>query len=650
MNKVSDKFIAWSQKLHQKYRWLEVTYPVGVAAFFIVTLAALLYSGNPRDQLATNLEGLLIRSSLKGAVLPPKHPERTVVISETEDDLKNFPLADKSTLKGVRIDVYAKVLDRILAAKPEVVYFSWLSGAQSRELDYLRPVVDSFKRVPSDVKVYVPFPLYEIDFLPKEVRESMTILEGDDCRFDVQSYCAYDAKEFENWVIQNLTAVFWNTPEHPIEKYHLSTNLPHSRPMFLLNLPDKNKLQQFSFSEVLDPKFDLALLKGRAVFVGSSVVQPTSVNGDNELLQRIFIPQDNFSENIEQAGTPYHVIWALVAQMFIDERTVAVPPGWVTDVFTVVLCLCILFLLWKVGAAAALAVFLLYSISYPYINQFSIRFFQVYLPMFDAIYVGLNTFLLAAFGKLSYQLYRKWRLDEKASALATTADLKGNFISLISHNLNTPIAKMQGLLDVLQLQAKEGLPEADIKEAAYLTAQLQLSIKAVLIATAVEEGSLSISTLSLHAFQKEFQNLVGSTLAKLHVAFNFAESSDEDLENMPVKIDARAVVYALASCLTLFKATRSLDKIDVAISASVTNDRKLEFSLVSRNASLEEPTRALLLADERVTSRRLGELEFIDTVHLNLVKCVLQAFHGRVLVAESKNNLTEITMVVEPLP
>ncbi|GAG95417.1 unnamed protein product, partial [marine sediment metagenome] len=149
--------------------------------------------------------------------------------------------------------------------------------------------------------------------------------------------------------------------------------------------------------------------------------------------------------------------------------------------------------------------------------------------MFDAIYAGLTTFLFAAFGKLSYQNFQRWRLEEAEKTFELTADLKRNFISLISHNLNTPIARMQGLVDVLLAKTADQAIHEDLSSAGQLVARLQVGIRSVLVSTAVEDRSLNNVPMTLKTFEGEFLNVVGSFLEKLgrSVVFEYGDCEED---------------------------------------------------------------------------------------------------------------------------
>src|SRR5690606_15763066 len=113
------------------------------------------------------------------------------------------------------------------------------------------------------------------------------------------------------------------------------------------------------------------------------------------------------------------------------------------------------------SAPAALGTFLMVSTSAPLLNALLMATVGVFVPVFDVIFAGLSSVVFLAFAKLSLESLRTRRFRLQRQIDSDVADVKGNFISLVSHNLNTPVAKMQGMLDLLnQLPIEPALKDA----------------------------------------------------------------------------------------------------------------------------------------------------------------------------------------------
>lgn len=534
----------------KKLWWAEIFLQLLLAAGIWGALTWILYGGNKRDSLVGQVEHYLIVNSLRAAAKPALKPGRIQMISLDETDVGALPPAPGHRMRDVDIRVYARLLDRVAVQRPEAIFLSWLPGAHQTDREYLEPIIAAARRAAPYTRLYIPYPYGELAALPKELRQVATVLEADDCGQRVAAFCPWNRLWMDQWVVQTIVDFFWQEPTD-IPAFHISKNLPDARPNYLLNLPLTDSLPELRFRQVLqDTRGDR--FQGKLIFIGNSLVQDGTGAG-KKLLRRLFTATDDSGQPLARAGTPYHVFWARIAQMFEDGSTVGVPPYGVTIILVIFLSLMVIFLLWKVGAAPALGIFLIYSILYPWANDFGVRLFRVYIPMLDLVYSGFLTFLVAAFALLAVRSFRMWRLEARAKSHADTAALKGNFISLISHNLNTPVAKMQGLVDILRNDPKMGSLRPIIDSVRSEVARLQLCVRAVLISTALEDGSLDEKALSLSSLQKEFEQLISPILENFGIRIHLdLPESDAEAMLTPFTMDSRALCFTLGALSALY--------------------------------------------------------------------------------------------------
>ena len=98
---------------------------------------------------------------------------------------------------------------------------------------------------------------------------------------------------------------------------------------------------------------------------------------------------------------------------------------------------------------------------------------------------------------LPYRLFdeyqKRWHYQEKSEFMAELEELKSNFLSLISHDLKTPIARIQGAAE--RLLAENAPPERVekmLKSVVRTTEELTEYIEAILDLARVESGALPI--------------------------------------------------------------------------------------------------------------------------------------------------------------
>jgi signal transduction histidine kinase len=134
--------------------------------------------------------------------------------------------------------------------------------------------------------------------------------------------------------------------------------------------------------------------------------------------------------------------------------------------------------------------------------------------------------------------------------IAELSNTKVNLLALISHNLNTPIAKMRGLYDILRpgLEAKKKCKK-DFAVLDREIATLQLCLKSVLIGSRLSENTKNESRTFLLNFLDEFHSSMGALIAKIDKSFEI-ELEGED-ERISFNIDGPAIFHLVACLIAL---------------------------------------------------------------------------------------------------
>lgn len=526
--------------------WIEPALPVILALLIFMALTYILLAGTKRDQLSSAVEASFIKMAVSH-MGPEVDVGNLAVVSGLNSDLEKFENSDEGFLSDFSINAYANILERVLAAGAHSVYFSWIPSAHPPTLEHLNPLIEVRNKYP-DQKVYFGYPVEELPYLEPILLKKLDFLEADDCGWRVQVICSYN-KGWGKWIIQHIANEFSTEEFYNEKNYFISENLPHFRPNYIMNLPGSGQIATWSFSDLISasPSF-----RGETVFVGPDIVFRDLQSSNKELVRRTFTAADDTDGDVSVSGTPFHVMWSQIAAMFISKSYVAVAPLYLSRFLAALFSLLILLLLWKVGAVVALGTFLLIAFGLPFMNKVGVSYFNVYVPLFEIIYSGLLVFLFTSMGYLAFQTYRKWRLDQLASAHTETANLRRNFIAIVSHNLNTPIAQMQGLVDILVSTCSEGEFKEGLKKVAGYVSLMQLFVRSVLLQSSIESGVLNEAPLTTRKFLEEFEQSLAKTIRKVGVQFELAISSElEDDLDIPIPIDSRVLSHFIANTLVL---------------------------------------------------------------------------------------------------
>ena len=537
--------------LYRKVWWFDVIYPFILSASLFSGLTYLIYHGEKHRSISGKVELNFIEFSLRAASPRPIVNSHEVVTVTLKDfDLKYLEHYSHRGYRDVTISEYARLISNLLKHGANYIVISWIHGQKDIPYERYLPLLNVLKEKPKDRKIVFAVQPFVKDYIPKELGIYAEVMEADPCQRGIQTVCIYQA-HWEDWVIQEIVRDVWSARSEQREKQVISQNLPRIFPSYLLYFNNVYEFQDFSYTELNDIWFPEDYFRDKKIFLGNGLIQ--SRLGDYVALGRVgttLTRKDKDPPSI--VGTPYHKYWAQIAQLFIDDALITVIPSWlsfsIAIIFAIIITLCLAYL----GGPASLAAYLCVAILAPLFNALLIRFFHLYIPIFDTIFAGLSTFIIVTFAKLSLESFRHWQLHIRQKENEEIADIKGNFISLVSHNLNTPVAKMQGILDILLKLPLDKAIGLDLDRSSRLVARIQLSIRAVLVATAIEDGKLNHEPMTLDAIMREFKSLMFSPLKRLGFTIDINLDSDvEELSQFPLRFDKRSLVGTIGSLIVL---------------------------------------------------------------------------------------------------
>jgi len=259
------------------------------------------------------------------------------------------------------------------------------------------------------------------------------------------------------------------------------------------------------------------------VFIGNNSTQNVSFRNNKDALQRSYIASSTSRRSLMKDGIPWHIFWAAMTSMFLDHKTIAVAPTWFILAACTIVAILIAFGIYRLGGLA-LATFFALALLSPLANIVSVRFFNLYIPMMPILIIGFVSFSATVFISVTLSSYRKYRLVASENLADETADIKQNFLQLISHNLNTPIAQLRGLLDLLALQK---LPDQNINRAQILIDYLRLTVRAVLDANLPKTTAAPPKKISLVALLEELMDNESHFFSRMEVELQIDKSPQD---------------------------------------------------------------------------------------------------------------------------
>lgn len=128
---------------------------------------------------------------------------------------------------------------------------------------------------------------------------------------------------------------------------------------------------------------------------------------------------------IEKLNLPLSAIFTLIVVVLSTALMVIYPQG-----------VALVFLLWLGTAVTSLSLWVFDT-------------FYFWIPIASVLVTIVSTYMIFLGYKLSLKENQAWKLEQEKILSSEVEQLKSNFVSLISHDLKTPIAKIQGICDRL---------------------------------------------------------------------------------------------------------------------------------------------------------------------------------------------------------
>ncbi|MEZ0391439.1 MAG: ATP-binding protein [Pseudobdellovibrionaceae bacterium] len=235
------------------------------------------------------------------------------------------------------------------------------------------------------------------------------------------------------------------------------------------------KFLEFSLQDLLDDRIPPKALRGKYVLIGSEsasstqYLTPLGSSQRHEVFAQIL---DNTLENrwIYRASNLIYMIFLLLPLMILSVSVITGYPQTVAFVF----------MLWLATLAAALSAWVF-------------DLFSIWIPAVSSAMQLLTTWVIFIGYQANKIERRNWQLQQEQLYLAELEQLKNNFVSLISHDLKTPIAKIQAIVDRLLTDSAAQAFSLDLKSLRSSSDELSKYIQSILKVLRVESRDFQLN-------------------------------------------------------------------------------------------------------------------------------------------------------------
>lgn len=198
-----------------------------------------------------------------------------------------------------------------------------------------------------------------------------------------------------------------------------------------------------------------------------------------------------------------------------------------------------------------------------------------WLPLVHPLLAMFFTYYLIVPYRAILEYKKRWEVQEKHDLLVQVEEMKGNFLSLMSHDLKTPVARIQGLAEMVMRQG--GLlpaQEDEIRQIISSTENLDKFISKILNLTKVESNEIKLNKKS-----KDINKIIEQCVQKLEFQARAKDIGVElSLEPLfPIQVDAslliqvftniidNAIKYSPSGAKVFIRSRESNDSIEITI-------------------------------------------------------------------------------------
>lgn len=176
-------------------------------------------------------------------------------------------------------------------------------------------------------------------------------------------------------------------------------------------------------------------------------------------------------------------ILAQIVDNVLNKRWITRTPTWICAFYLLAVLLMTVMVLTNYPQTVAFVFLLWLCLGATALSLGVFDSFYLWVPARSTVILTLFTYVVFLGYQLSVKENQTWRLEQETALLSELDQLRNNFVSLISHDLKTPIAKIQAICDRLMAgtvaaEVREGLQNVrkeSVELHRYIQSILQLS-------------------------------------------------------------------------------------------------------------------------------------------------------------------------------
>lgn len=312
----------------------------------------------------------------------------------------------------------------------------------------------------------------------------------------------------------------------PAESWHVLIRYPHS------TAAKESLFPRIYFSDVIQGK-NTGNAKGKIILV--ETMRKDSMN------DYAFTPYSRITYT-----HPRLVVHAALLDTLLKDAGTKIISGKIDVLLTCLLSIILTFITINMSPGRGVAAMILMSVGLFLVSLLMFKF-GYWLRLVHPLFAMFFTYYLIVPYRAILEYKKRWEVQEKHDLLVQVEEMKGNFLSLMSHDLKTPVARIQGLAELVLRQGNLAQQQQDeLREIVASTESLDKFISKILNLTKVESNEIKLNKRS-----KDINKILEQCVQKLQFQAK-AKNIQVDLKLdplFPIQVDAALIIQVFTNII-----------------------------------------------------------------------------------------------------
>jgi signal transduction histidine kinase len=286
--------------------------------------------------------------------------------------------------------------------------------------------------------------------------------------------------------------------------------------------PLTSDAQVIPFHRVVVGNFPKGFFSGKIVLIG-----PQYLSNTNDYILTPF--------EKDSAKSPKLMVHANVIEALVSQKTIYDIKDFYTQLASLLIAIILSYIISRVQPVKGLMITIVLIIGILFVSYFAFITFGLWIKLSHLVLSIFVVYYIWVPFRAIEEYQTRYAIQEETKLLKQVDNLKQNFISLMSHDLKTPVAKIAGIADILKIKFNNTPEQMElIDNVVNSTKELNDFINSILDLTKIESQNLTLRKES-----RDVNKIIEGILLKLEFeATNKQMKIESDLSPLyPIQVD-----------------------------------------------------------------------------------------------------------------